>query len=416
MPARLTELGEVELRLLLAEPGRAGAACAPRRRAAGCELLPDHPQRQELVALQPQDRLQPLDVLLAEEPVAAARALRRQQPLVLEVADLRDRDVLELGLQPRADRADRVQALLGRRSVAVVCSSAQEGQAVLADLELVVVLELGRLDPLLVHERAVEAAEVGDRERLAVAHELCVLARDGDVVEEHVALGRAADQRALGRGEEALPRPAAAGANDERRALAREVVQRRRPDRRRRPPGCRSSSARPPRPCSASRRSGSRNSRPPDSGTRTQGNRRDSRALFGGGALRDERMSVSFSTSTSVTPFPFSRAVRSARRMSIRPWSSRRRKETSFSSCVELVDQGLEVVVGEGAEVGQRFRRAFPCTQRLSVEVRRVSKAARAPRGQPQLEASTEVRGAAASPCMISSTSSRTSCSSSSET
>ena len=57
--------------------------------------------------------------------------------------------------------------------------------------------------------------------RLAVAHELGVAARDGDVVEENVAFGRAADQRALGRGKEALPRPAAAGANDERRPLPR---------------------------------------------------------------------------------------------------------------------------------------------------------------------------------------------------
>src|ERR687897_3260570 len=45
-------------------------------------------------------------------------------------------------------------------------------------------------------------------------------------------------------------------------------------------------------------------------------------------------MSVSASTSTSETPFPFSRAVRSARRMSILPWSSRRWNETSFSSSV----------------------------------------------------------------------------------
>ena len=62
--------------------------------------------------------------------------------------------------------------------------------------------------------------------RLAVAHELGVLARDGDVVEEHVALGRAADQRALAGREEALPRPAAAGADDERRPLAGQILQR----------------------------------------------------------------------------------------------------------------------------------------------------------------------------------------------
>ena len=75
-------------------------ACAPprraRRRRRRRELLADHPQRQELVALQAQDRLQPLDVVLAEQPVAAAGPLRRQQALILEVADLRDRDVREL--------------------------------------------------------------------------------------------------------------------------------------------------------------------------------------------------------------------------------------------------------------------------------------------------------------------------------
>ena len=201
------------------------AAPAPRR-----QLLPDHAQRQELVALQAQDRLQPLDVVLAEEPVAAARALRRQQALILEVADLRDRDVRELGLQARADRADRVQALLLGLTALCGCGGhrREEGEPVLADLDLVVVLELGRLDPLLVHEGAVEAAEVADRERLAVAQQLGVLARDGDVVEEHVALGRAPDQRPLAGGEEALPRPAAARADDERRALAAEVLQRRR--------------------------------------------------------------------------------------------------------------------------------------------------------------------------------------------
>jgi hypothetical protein len=89
-------------------------SCSPlplRGAGAGGELLPDHPKRQELVALQPQDRLEPLDVLLAEQPVAAARALGRQQALILEVPDFRDRDVLELWLQPRADSADRVQAL-----------------------------------------------------------------------------------------------------------------------------------------------------------------------------------------------------------------------------------------------------------------------------------------------------------------
>ena len=48
----------------------------------------------------------------------------------------------------------------------------QEGQAVLADLDLVVVLEHGRLDPLAVHVGAVEAPQVADRERLALPDDL----------------------------------------------------------------------------------------------------------------------------------------------------------------------------------------------------------------------------------------------------
>ena len=47
---------------------------------------------------------------------------------------------------------------------------------------------------------------------------------DGDVVEEDLAVGRAADARALAGRLEALPRPAAACADDERRALDPEVV------------------------------------------------------------------------------------------------------------------------------------------------------------------------------------------------
>ena len=239
-----------------------------------------------------------------------------------------------------------------------------------------------------------------------------MLARDGDVVEEHVALGRAADQRALGGREEALPRPAAAGADDERRALAREIVQRRR-----RIVGdvlgrVASSSARPPRPCSASSRSASRSWPPPDSGTRTPGSRRGSRALFARGrAPRREDVGELLDVDVG-DALPFSRAVRSARRMSIRPCSMRRRKETSFSSSSSFSISALRSSSESVARSGSASMAPFLYQRSREVLV---SKAAGAPRGQPQLEASTEVRGAAASPCMISSTSSRTSCSSSSE-
>src|SRR3954469_26003441 len=62
------------------------------------QLVADDPQGQELVALQAQDRAQATQVLLRVEPVAARGALGLQELLVLEVADLRDRDVGELRL------------------------------------------------------------------------------------------------------------------------------------------------------------------------------------------------------------------------------------------------------------------------------------------------------------------------------
>ena len=59
-PGARAELVEVEL-LLLAPPAPAAAgACVLLRRRR--QLLPDHAQRQELVALEAQDRLEPLDV------------------------------------------------------------------------------------------------------------------------------------------------------------------------------------------------------------------------------------------------------------------------------------------------------------------------------------------------------------------
>src|SRR5439155_20767178 len=63
-----------------------------------------------------------------------------------------------------------------------------------------------------------EAPEVANREGFAGALELCVSAGDRDVVEEDLALGRAADERlSLGR-VKCLSRDASARANDEDRA------------------------------------------------------------------------------------------------------------------------------------------------------------------------------------------------------
>src|SRR5581483_4229065 len=103
-------------------PRRATVAAGVRRGdialgAPSRELLADHPQRQELVALEAQDRAQSLVVVLGVEPVAALGAPRRQQLLVLQVPDLGDRDVGELLLQRLADRPDRDRLLPRTRSV-----------------------------------------------------------------------------------------------------------------------------------------------------------------------------------------------------------------------------------------------------------------------------------------------------------
>ena len=102
----------------------------------------------------------------------------------------------------------------------------------------------------------------------AVADELGVPARDRDVVEEDVALGRAADQRPVADRLEALPRPAAAGADDERRPVDALAVARRRAR-----PGRGSASSRRRSRARAAPRSASSTSPPPGSGSRTPGSR-----------------------------------------------------------------------------------------------------------------------------------------------
>src|SRR5439155_814453 len=81
------------------------------------------------------------------------------------------------------------------------------------------------LDAAPVEERPVEAAEVFDRQVAVLLHDNCVAPRHGDVVEEDVAFGRAADRRLFGTQPERLPRAAAAGADDERGALDSEVLE-----------------------------------------------------------------------------------------------------------------------------------------------------------------------------------------------
>src|SRR3954453_22470320 len=94
----------------------------------------------------------------------------------------------------------------------------------LADLQLVAVLEPVRLDAMAVDVGAVERAEVVEGVVAAAAHEEGVVARDGDVVEEDVRVGAAADRHAVGVQREALADAPAARADDERGALVGDDV------------------------------------------------------------------------------------------------------------------------------------------------------------------------------------------------
>src|SRR4051812_47221478 len=88
-----------------------------------------------------------------------------------------------------------VKSCLVEGAVALMRSMQEEGQPVLADLDLVAVLERRRLDAAAVDEGAVEAAQVLDVPAVVAADERRVSPRDGDVVEEDPAVGRAADRR-----------------------------------------------------------------------------------------------------------------------------------------------------------------------------------------------------------------------------
>src|SRR5215468_4409562 len=213
-------------------------------------------------------------------------------------------------------------------------SALQEGEPVLADLELVAVPEIRGLDALAVDERPVQAALVLQMPAVALLREDGVLAGHRDVVQEDRALGRAPDRRGSDFQDERLPRASAARPDDERRAVDPEILERIEAvghlgsvERLGRLPFLGDDEG------GAALRAEVRSFRVVVPALRTV----DVRHQAGGAAL-PVRMSVSDSTSTaSRTLLPcvsWSRATSSARRMSIFPCSSRRRYDTSCSSRV----------------------------------------------------------------------------------
>src|SRR6266542_2804996 len=286
-------------------------------------------------------------------------------------------------------------------------SLVQETQLVLADLELVAVLELRRLDPLPVQERPVEAALVLDEEIAVLLDDRGVLPRDGDIVQEDVAVRGAPDRRALALREEMLARAAATGAHDERRPLGLEVVERdrslvgdvlRREAHRRFPAGLALDEQRAAL------------------GAVIGGFRVLEAALgtvdmaHSGGAALPARMAASRSMSTCsrtlLPPVSRSRACSSARSRSIFPCRIRRRYETSCSSCVRSSISFLRSSSESEARSGNGSTESLSSREWAALSV-----CSRGRKGQPQLE--TLVSLSAPSVSMISSTSPRSSASSS---
>ena len=70
-------------------------------------------ERQELALLEIEDGLEPLDVARGVETIPTRRTRRVEQPLVLKVADLGDRQVRILPLQPPHDLSDGEVACIG---------------------------------------------------------------------------------------------------------------------------------------------------------------------------------------------------------------------------------------------------------------------------------------------------------------
>ncbi len=316
--------------------------------------------------------------------------------------------------------SSRCGGAASRAAVSSRSSSRQEGEPVLADLELVAVAQpLRLLDPAAVDERAVEAALVLDREARRPRSTSTACRR------ETVTSSRKMPQS----GERPIVVRSPCGRN-----VSPE-----------RPPPERTTSAGPSIPRSSAAPASSESSTGVNVCVVSAGVVLHEQRAAAGAVVRGLRVleaalgavdvahrsplrsvastfrrgsPISDSTSTCsrtlLPPVFWSRATSSARRMSILPCRMRRRYETSFSSRFELVDELLQIIVGERGEIGQGFHETpFGSRVRGPIEAGVPSK------GQPLVESLASrqavVRSSACAPCTIASTTSRISRSSSSE-
>src|SRR4051794_38237215 len=108
--------------------------------------------------------------------------------------------------------------------VATAISPLQVAELVLADLDLVAVIESVRLDAPAVDVGAVKRPEIVDVVAVLAIDEEGVVARDRDVVEEDRGVGRSPDAHPVLIDREALTRPSAAGPDDQRGADAVDLL------------------------------------------------------------------------------------------------------------------------------------------------------------------------------------------------
>src|SRR6478735_3877146 len=116
-------------------------------------------------------------------------------------------------------------SLAPRAASSVIATSAREvGELVLADLQLIAVVELVRLDSPPVDVGPVQRAGIIQEPLTGASHQHRVIARDGHVVEEDLGVGGAADRQPLALERERLTDPAAAGTDHECASRGRDVA------------------------------------------------------------------------------------------------------------------------------------------------------------------------------------------------
>src|ERR1700722_2996565 len=118
-----------------------------------------------------------------------------------------------------AHSAPRRSAQAKRELLEIPSSACVIGQLVLADLQLIALLQAMRVDPRAIHVCAVQRTTVVEVPGIAATDQQSVVARNGHVVEEDIGVGAPADAHPLAVDGKALARTPSAGTDHERRPV-----------------------------------------------------------------------------------------------------------------------------------------------------------------------------------------------------